>query len=354
MNLSSLIIVTTLFLNTNRIHSLSSSKQQRKVAVIGTTGRLARKAVERLASRGIPTRCLLRHSLKKEILLKNIDDDGASESVAMRLASLEGVEMVKGDVTDLSTLVHLMEGCTDVLALHGPSSNKPFLSLFVALVPGLDRLFENNPSHPRQVNYLGVKNILDAARAPGSKVRRIVRITGKGETPYSIFSILINALGWIAKGWNYEGEELLRSQDDFDYTIIRPGVMSTPEATEKGSVSEGVPELRQVKALADNGGDLKVTPVSHDQIAELSVECMYYPNAARATLTAMNVPAGTGEETYEPLLEQVVPDSRGFPTSLIKKHKSGARIGACVLSILLAVVVKSTLGLLLKGIQILF
>ena len=44
----------------------------------------------------------------------------------------------------------------------------------------------------------------------------------EGETPWSIFSILINLLGSHAKTWNYEGERLLRASD-VDYTIVRPG-----------------------------------------------------------------------------------------------------------------------------------
>lgn len=44
---------------------------------------------------------------------------------------------------------------------------------------------------------------------------------GKGEDPWSVFSILINGLGSMAKAWNYEGEQLLRSCKDVDYTIVR-------------------------------------------------------------------------------------------------------------------------------------
>ena len=62
-----------------------------------------------------------------------------------------------------------------------------------------------------------------------SGTRRIVRITGRGEAPWSIFSILINGLGSMAKMWNYEGELLLRACADVDYTIIRPGVMTGDE-----------------------------------------------------------------------------------------------------------------------------
>jgi hypothetical protein len=65
----------------------------------------------------------------------------------------------------------------------------------------------------------------------------------------------------------------------------------------------------------------RVSAVSYGAIADLCIECLDYPNAARSTLTAMNVPPGQGQETYAPLLARVNPDTREFPTSLIQEHK---------------------------------
>ena len=63
--------------------------------------------------------------------------------------------------------------------------------------------------HSKQVNYAGVANLIDAARASDS-CKRIVRITGKGETPWSIPSILINGLGSMAKA--YSGNFVVRTR----------------------------------------------------------------------------------------------------------------------------------------------
>ena len=115
---------------------------------------------------------------------------------------------------------------------------------------------------------------------------RIVRVTGKGETPWSIFSILINLLGSHAKTWNYEGERLLRACA-LDYTIVRPGVMSPDAVLSPKSL-----------ALADDGGDLKVSAIPHGTIADLCVEVLAYPNAARTTLCAMTVEEGEGADAY--------------------------------------------------------
>lgn len=128
--------------------------------------------------------------------------------------------------------------------------------------------------------------MLAVAKAGG--VKRVVRVTGKGEAPWSPFSILINLLGSCAKAWNYEGEQLLRAQDDVDYTIVRPGVMGTPSAPPAGATA---------LALADNGGELAVSPIAHGDVARLCVGALGAPNASRATLTAMTVPVGEGATT---------------------------------------------------------
>jgi nucleoside-diphosphate-sugar epimerase len=224
--------------------------------------------------------------------------------------------MVEGDATDIGSCRELVEGCDAVLALHGPVRPPPLQSLF-RLLP------ETDPKHSRSVNYLAVKNLIDAAGECGCK--RIIRVTGKGEEPTQVFTVLINMLGNMAKAWNYEGEQLLRASG-MDYTIIRPGVMG------RDDISTG-----RVLGLADNGLDLPVTAVSHSQIANLCVECLDYPNTSRSTLTAMNVPLGTGEDSYAPLLAKVESDTRSFPTTLLNEHKRAARIGAAMLAALVAI-----------------
>ena len=62
-----------------------------RVAVTGTTGRLGREAVQLLSSRGIPTNCLLRHSIDSTIT-PSIAKDASSAQVASYLSSLPGGE----------------------------------------------------------------------------------------------------------------------------------------------------------------------------------------------------------------------------------------------------------------------
>ena len=162
-----------------------------------------------------------------------------------------------------------------------------------------------------------MSNLIDAAKASGT-CKRIVRITGKGETPWSAPSILINGLGSMAKAYNYEGENRLRaSKQDVEYTIIRPGVMGQMDELPPASL-----------ALTDDGGDLKVAPISHAAVADLCVGVLGAPNAACATLTAMTVPSGEGADTWAPLLARVAPDRRAFRTDLLAEHKKAVRVGA--------------------------
>jgi len=142
-------------------------------------------------------------------------------------------------------------------------------------------------------------------------------VTGKGEDPWSIFSILINGLGSLAKAWNYEGEQLLRACKDIDYTIVRPGVMGRVETLEPNSL-----------VLADNGGDLKVSSITYDAVASLCIEALDYPNAARTTLCAMTVPSGEGASSWAPILSKVSKDTRAFRTDLLPEHMKAVRFGA--------------------------
>jgi NAD(P)-dependent dehydrogenase (short-subunit alcohol dehydrogenase family) len=284
-----------------------SSINPAKVAVIGTTGRLGREAIQQLSKQGIGTRCLLRHDISSVTPPSSLDEAENSAEVAAYLSTLRGVEMVQGDVCNKDSLRSLVQDTNACLALYGPLVPKPFFkALFPVWFP------ESEPKHPKQVNYEGVKNLLQVL-SDSPTCNRLVRITGKGETPWSIFSILINAFGGLAKGWNYEAEELIRTSA-IDYTIIRPGIM-------KVSVDEVVPKL----GFKDNGGDLKVSAVSYSQIADLSIQVTSRDNCQRSTVTAMNVQADDGQDFLT--LDQIQPDTREFPVTLLAEHKKAARVG---------------------------
>ena len=112
-------------------------------------------------------------------------------------------------------------------------------------------------------------------------------------------------------------------------------------------------------ALADDGGDLKVSAIPHAAVADLCVSALEVPNAAGATLTAMTVPSGDGAETWAPLLASVAPDRRTFRTDLMAEHRRAVRTGAVggvalsgLFALLAGLVVKSMVGRLIAGIRL--
>jgi len=250
------------------------------------------------------------------------EEHGSREQVAAWLASLPGVELIKGTVTDREALGRLLQGSSYCLALHGATRfTKP-----TDWLPWVDE--SQDPLHGRQVNCEAVSLLLSAAEE--ANLKRLVRVTGKGEDPWSITSILINAFGSMSKAWNFEGERRLRG-GKLDYTIVRPGFM--------GDVEAQLPKDQSL-ALVDDGGELKVTAIPHRSVAELCIRCLDYPHSARSTLVAMTQPM-PGPRTWEPLLEKVQPDRRNFAgAEMLEKHYLGVRgFGAAIASFLALLVV---------------
>jgi len=181
--------------------STNNYKDIKKVAVIGATGKLGRNAVLQLSSLGIPVKCLIRNT-KESILssedTSSIEPNASSLQIAKYFTTLPNVELIEGDVTQPDSLSNLLEGCSACLALYGARRSTKLSDFLPWSNPE-----DEDRNHSKQVNYQGVKNIIDAARK--QECRRIIRITGKGEDPFSVFSILINLFGSMAKAWNYEG-----------------------------------------------------------------------------------------------------------------------------------------------------
>ena len=340
-----------------------------KVAVTGGTGKLGRAAVQLLSSGGTPVRVLSRHDVDASAL-PSCAPDATAAQVTAYYAALPNVELVKGDATDAASVARLLEGCGACLALHGATRRR---KLSDVLRPWIDPS-RRDRTHARSVNFESMRHVLAAMEAHPS-CRRVVRVTGKGETPWSLFSILINGLGSMAKAWNYAGETLLREaslQSDRgggSYTIVRPGVMRSSGGPPGGGGGRRPAGRRQL-VLADNGADLAVAPIAHADVARLCIECLEYENAAGATLTAMTIEeeqeeqeeasktgAGGGSkdpktgarrftssaagegDSWGPLLASVSADTRAFPrrAAMLREHHRAVRVGGTALAALAAV-----------------
>jgi hypothetical protein len=330
----------------------SATALPKKVAVIGGTGRLGRATVDRFLERGVPCRCLVRPSSSVPPSWTAATTDGMVEIVRGNLVEtcVSGTGTEDGP-SPPDAIMELLEGCTHCVAVFGSTRKTKLTDLWK---PAED----TDPDHPKQVNYQTMKMLVEACRQ-STACRHIVRITGKGEDPNGFFSVLINGLGSMAKGWNYEGEQVLRalsssSTSDVDYTIIRPGIMKEdyPPLPPKAGPAE--PPKVEHLALADNGGnDLKVSVVGYTQIADLVVECCVTqqqqqqqspPSRRRLTLAAMNVP-GTTPLTLSEQIRSLQQDTREFPSTLIGQHKRAVRdavfkVAGVGLAIVLSVLIK--------------
>ena len=334
-----------LFISLCCFASTLSTPSPRKVAVIGATGRLGQEVVQQLIDRGYQCNLLVRN--KRPVLATTAATSSTSathlsskgltkDQIVDYLASLKGVQIIEGDVVgNVTSLQSLLDGCSACLAVFGATRRSQISDLWTKDVA------DSDPTHAKAVNYQGVANLLEAAKA-STTCKRIVRITGKGESPYSFFSILINMLGSMAKAWNYEGERLLRDQQDIDYTIIRPGVMSEEGPGDDSNV---------LLTLADDGADLPVSKIRYRDIATLCIDCLDYPNTARSTLTAMttitavatNDTTTIGSQDYAPLLTTVQPDRRAFPSDMLAQHRAAVRRALFGIGIFLLLTVVGTL-----------
>ncbi len=158
------------------------------VLIAGATGATGRRVVEELVRAGVPVRALVR-----------------DEARARELLPAGVVELAVVDVGDRPALERAMQGCDRVICATGAR-------------PSLD------VTGPLRVDYLGVRNLVDAARAAG--VSRFVLVSSL------CVSRLLHPLNlfWLVLFWKRLGENYLRASD-LDWTIVRPGGLTEEEAT---------------------------------------------------------------------------------------------------------------------------
>ena len=124
---------------------------------------------------------------------------------------------------------------------------------------------------------------------------------------------------------------MIRQNRNIDYTIIRPGVMKDVVENEDSA---------WVLGLRDNGRDLKVSAVSYGRIADLVIQAFQRDACKRCTITAMNVPR-EDVASVQTSVDELQPDTREFPESLIAEHKKAARVGGLIILLFTFLVAKA-------------
>jgi uncharacterized protein YbjT (DUF2867 family) len=150
-----------------------------KAFVAGATGQTGRRIVEQLVDRGIPVRAMVRNlETAKEILPPS-------------------VELIVGDVLQGDRLVEAIGDATVILCATGAA-------------PSFD------PTGPYSVDYVGTKNLVDAAKARG--IEHFVIVTSlcvsKFFHPLNLF--------WLILFWKKQAEAYIKDSG-LTYTIVRPG-----------------------------------------------------------------------------------------------------------------------------------
>lgn len=155
------------------------------VVVAGATGRTGRLIVEQLAKdQRFEVRALARDAAKAQ------REIGA------------GWNWVAADVTRPETLLAPLRGATYVICAIGATER-------------------SGPNGPEFVDYGGVRNLAEAARAGG--VRQIALISSIGVGGEGGFTRwILNLIGGDVLVWKAQGEASLRASG-VPYTIIRPG-----------------------------------------------------------------------------------------------------------------------------------
>lgn len=166
------------------------------VLVAGASGQTGRLVLERAAKAGYRVRAMARDPVKAKTEVPG------------------NYDWIAGDVRDPATLSRALSGATYVVCAIGATER-------------------SGPNSPQFVDYGGVKNLSDAAKAAGVKQFVLISSTGTGGGG-GASSWLLNTL--LMPGileWKGKGEQYLRGSG-LPYTIVRPGGLTNEPGGSRG------------------------------------------------------------------------------------------------------------------------
>lgn len=233
MRLSKLFIAAVIA----AVFASSAQAAGKTVLVAGANGKTGVQLVKVLQARGYKVRAMVRDRGKA-------GDLGAA------------VEVVEADVTNPDTLAVAVSGAAFVVSAIGAGSTTP-------------------PNNPENVDYQGVANLADAAKA--AAVRHFVLLSSIGSGDASPDTPLNKVFGMVLM-WKGKGEDHLR-RSGVPYTIVRPGGLvdcepgrtglnvAPGDAKVAGRICRGDVALVMVDALTNPAATGKtIALVSDDQL----------------------------------------------------------------------------------------
>jgi nucleoside-diphosphate-sugar epimerase len=211
------------------------------------------------ASRGVGreiAKCLTEQNQKVKALLRS--DASRPELEAM------GINVVMGDALDAAAMEQAMLGDETISAV-------------ISTIGGL-------PKDGERADYLGNKNLIDAAVKAGVQKFILVSSIGSGESVVAIPPQALEALKTVLI--EKEQAENYLMQSGLTYTVIRPGGLKSEPATGNGILTE----------------DYKVAGIIHRaDVAQLVCQCLFSDAANNKILSAVDRTQMYGNPEFEVL-----------------------------------------------------
>jgi uncharacterized protein YbjT (DUF2867 family) len=166
-----------------------AGRSPQTVLVAGATGQTGHQIVKHLRANGFRVRALVR------------DPETARQQLG------PDAEYAVGDVKEPAAVSAAVSGVTAVISSIGARS-------------------KDGPDRPEMIDYQGVRNLVDAARA--AHVRQFVLVSSRGVT---WADNPLNRMFGDVLAWKLKGEDYLRASG-LAYTILRPsGLLNEPGGT---------------------------------------------------------------------------------------------------------------------------
>lgn len=209
------------------------------------------------ASRGVGreiAKCLTEQGKKVKALLRSEDARPELEAV--------GIKVVMGDALDAAAVEQAMLG------------DEP-ISAVISTIGGL-------PKDGERADYLGNKNLIDAALKAGVQKFILVSSIGSGESVVAIPPQALETLRPVLLEKEQAEKHLIES--GLTYTVIRPGGLKSEPATGNGVLTE----------------DYKVAGSIHRaDVAQLVCKCLFSEAANNKILSAVDRQMTYGQASFE-------------------------------------------------------
>jgi len=203
------------------------------VLVAGATGGTGQQLVAQLQAQGFGVRALVR------------DAASAAEKLGPE------VELIVADVREPASLVPAFAGVTRVISVIGAGEKA-------------------GPNSPEQVDYLGNKNLIEAAVE--ARVKQFVLISSMGATHEDH---VLNRIFGNVLIWKMQAEEYLRASG-IAYTVVRPGGLHDKPGGEQKIVFEQIDKVKTVS-------------IARADLAAICVAALAYPEARNKTFEAFTI-----------------------------------------------------------------